>query len=33
MVLQWSDEDQIFMVTLPEFENARSHGETRAEAI
>ena len=33
MLIQWSDEDEIFIVTLPEFGNARTHGETRAKAI
>ncbi len=28
MVIQWSDEDQVFVVTLPEFHGAQSHGET-----
>jgi antitoxin HicB len=33
MLLQWSDEDQCFLVTLPEFENAKTHGSTRTEAV
>ena len=32
MLIQWSDEDQVFIVTLPEFENARTHGETYEKA-
>lgn len=37
MVVQWSDEDQLFLVTIPEFaENVVmpcTHGTTREEAI
>jgi predicted RNase H-like HicB family nuclease len=33
MVIQWSDEDQVFMVTLPEFDNAKTHGQTRIQAV
>ncbi len=37
MVVQWSDEDQLFLVTIPEFAEAVlmpcTHGETREEAI
>jgi predicted RNase H-like HicB family nuclease len=32
MVIQWSDEDQAFIVTLPEFGGNRTHGETYEEA-
>lgn len=37
MIIQWSDEDQLFLVTIPEF-SARvimpcTHGKTRQEAI
>ncbi len=37
MIVQWSDEDQLFLVTIPEF-TARvvmpcTHGKTRDEAI
>jgi predicted RNase H-like HicB family nuclease len=28
MLIQWSDVDEVFIVTLPEFENAKTHGET-----
>lgn len=33
MEIQWSDEDQAFVVTLPEFGNARTHGDTYEEAV
>jgi len=37
MIIQWSDEDQLFLVTVPEFENRVfmpcTHGRTRSEAI
>ena len=32
MVIQWSDEDQAYVVTLPEFGGCRTHGETYEEA-
>ena len=33
MLIQWSDEDQVFVVTLPEFgPYAQTHGSTYAEA-
>jgi predicted RNase H-like HicB family nuclease len=32
MVIQWSDEDQVFIVTLPEFGGNKTHGETYAKA-
>ena len=32
MLIQWSDEDRVFVVTLPEFENAHTHGETYEKA-
>jgi predicted RNase H-like HicB family nuclease len=32
MVIRWSDEDKVFIVRLPEFENALTHGDTYAEA-
>jgi antitoxin HicB len=31
MLIQWSDEDQVYVVTLPEFE-AKTHGSTYEEA-
>ena len=37
MVIQWSDEDQLFLVTIPEFAKRVvmpcTHGKTREEAI
>jgi len=37
MVIQWSEEDQLFLVTIPEFVERVvmpcSHGKTREEAI
>jgi predicted RNase H-like HicB family nuclease len=32
IVIQWSEEDQLFLVSLPEFGGVRSHGRTIAEA-
>jgi predicted RNase H-like HicB family nuclease len=33
MVLLWSEEDQCYVVTLPAWQNARTHGDTPAAAI
>lgn len=34
MLIEWSDEDQIYIVTLPEFGDfCKTHGETYAEAV
>ncbi len=34
MVIQWSGEDQVFIVSLPEFGNyAQTHGDTYEEAV
>jgi predicted RNase H-like HicB family nuclease len=37
MIVQWSDEDQLFLVTIPEFSDRVimpcTHGKTREEAI
>jgi predicted RNase H-like HicB family nuclease len=33
MVLQWSDEDRCYVVTLPAWQNARTHGSTPEEAV
>jgi predicted RNase H-like HicB family nuclease len=33
MLIQWSDEDQAYIVTLPEFSDCRTHGETYEEAV
>jgi len=33
MIIQWSDEDEVFVVTLPEFgPYAKTHGQTYEEA-
>ena len=32
MVIEWSDEDQLFLVSIPDFLGAHTHGRTRAEA-
>jgi predicted RNase H-like HicB family nuclease len=32
MEIRWSDDDGVFIVTLPEFENARTHGKTYEQA-
>jgi predicted RNase H-like HicB family nuclease len=32
MIIQWSDEDQVYVVTLPEFGGCRTHGETYEKA-
>lgn len=32
MVIEWSDEDDAFIVSLPEFPNNRTHGATYEEA-
>ncbi|MGH2616113.1 MAG: type II toxin-antitoxin system HicB family antitoxin [Thermomicrobiales bacterium] len=32
MVIEWSDEDQLFLVSIPDFPGAHTHGHTRAEA-
>jgi len=32
MVIQWSDEDQAYIVTLPEFGGNKTHGDTYAKA-
>lgn len=33
VIIQWSDEDQVFVVTLPEFGSCHTHGETYQEAL
>lgn len=33
MVIQWSDEDQVYIVTVPELPGCRTHGETYKEAV
>jgi predicted RNase H-like HicB family nuclease len=32
MLIQWSDEDQLYIVTLPEFGGCKTHGSTYEEA-
>ncbi len=32
MVIKWSDEDQVYVVNLPEFGGCRTHGTTYEEA-
>jgi predicted RNase H-like HicB family nuclease len=32
MVIRWSDEDQTYIVLLPEFDNALTHGDTYEKA-
>jgi antitoxin HicB len=33
MIVQWSVEDACFVTTLPEFNHARTHGETYQQAV
>jgi len=33
MLIQWSDDDRCFIVTLPEFDDAKTHGDTYEEAV
>ncbi len=33
MVIEWSDEDQVFIVTVPELPGCQTHGATYEEAI
>jgi predicted RNase H-like HicB family nuclease len=32
MLIQWSDEDQVYIVTLPEFGGPKTHGESYEQA-
>ncbi len=32
MLIQWSDEDQVYIVTLPEFGGPKTHGDTYEQA-
>jgi predicted RNase H-like HicB family nuclease len=32
MVIEWSDEDQLFLVSIPDFPGAHTHGRTRTAA-
>ncbi len=33
MIIQWSDEDQTYLVTVPELPGCITHGETYEEAV
>jgi len=33
MIIQWSDEDNAYIVTVPELPGCRMHGETYEEAV
>jgi predicted RNase H-like HicB family nuclease len=33
MIIEWSDEDQAYVVTVPELPGCRTHGDTYEEAI
>ena len=33
MLIRWSELDQVFIVTLPEFDDAKTHGATYASAV
>ncbi|MFM7175489.1 MAG: type II toxin-antitoxin system HicB family antitoxin [Caldilinea sp.] len=33
IVIEWSDEDAVFVVTLPEFPGSHTHGATYTEAL
>jgi antitoxin HicB len=33
MIIQWSEEDQVYIVTLREFHNNKTHGDTYEEAV
>ena len=33
MIIEWSDEDQAYIVTVPELPGCRTHGETYEEAV
>ncbi len=33
MVIEWSDEDQAYIVTVPELPGCRTHGNTYEEAV
>ncbi len=33
MLIQWSEEDQLYVVTLPEFSGSHTHGQTYKEAV
>jgi len=33
IIIQWSDEDEAYIVTLPEFPGCHTHGDTYKEAL
>jgi predicted RNase H-like HicB family nuclease len=33
MIIQWSDEDQAYIVTVPELPGCRTHGDTYEQAV
>jgi antitoxin HicB len=33
MLIQWSEDDESFLVTLPEFDDCKTHGDTYEEAV
>ncbi len=33
MIIQWDDEDKIYVVTVPELPGCRTHGKTYEEAV
>ncbi len=33
MIIEWSDEDQAYIVTVPELPGCRTHGDTYAKAV
>ena len=33
MIIQWSDEDNAYIVTVPELPGCQTHGETYEEAV
>lgn len=33
MVIEWSDEDQVYVVTVPELPGCQTHGRTYTEAV
>ena len=33
MIIEWSDEDQAFIVTVPELPGCRTHGDTYEKAV
>jgi len=33
LVIEWSDEDRLYIVTVPELPGCRTHGKTQSEAV